>query len=186
MFDYNFFQDNGKKKKPKSPSMIIVSLICLFLILGIAGAIGWTYTEKSTLQTQLNDTKDQIRKIEANDDIARIMEKENLFEALDQVASNIDQANTSIQSENRVTENILALISDNIPIDVQLDNLNISEGQMSISGRAFSRPAIAEFAHNLRQTDSIEDVFVPNIEQSEEETVDYSFSMQVLIGGGLQ
>jgi type IV pilus assembly protein PilN len=186
MFDYNFFQDNAKKKNPKSPSVIIVSLICLFLLLGVAGTIAWTYNEKSTLQTNLNDTKDQIRKIEANDDIARIMEKENLFKTLDQVASNIDRANTSIQSENRVTENILALISDNIPIDVHLDNLNISEGQMSISGRAFSRPAIAEFAHNLRQTDSIEDVFVPNIEQSDDESLDYSFSMQVLIGGGLQ
>jgi len=185
MFDYNFFQEN-EAKKPKKPSMIIASIICITLILGMVGIVAWTYTQKSALQMNLNITKDRIREIQSNDDITRIMEKEELLVQLENIQQNIDAANQVILSENQVSENILALLSDNIPMDANLEKLEIIEGQMFIVGRADNRPAIAEFAHNLRLTDTIGDVFISSIEQDETEIHDYQFSMQAVIGGDTQ
>lgn len=185
MFDYNFFQEN-EVRNPKKPSMIIASIICLTLILGMVGIVAWTYTEKSTLQTNLNTTKDRIREIQSKDDITRIIGKEELFAQLENIQLNIDAANQAILSENQVSENILALLSDNIPMDANLENFEISEGQIFITGRADNRPAIAEFEHNLRLTDTIGDVFVEHIEQSEGDVSEYTFSMQAQIGGGTQ
>ncbi len=181
MSDYNFFNDLSIKKEKKSTSFVITLLVCILLLVSMAGLFGYNYYIRTYLEVDLANTNTAITEIKASEDLGRILHKKEILDNLETIIRNIEVANTTIQGRHQVQENVFAMISDTMPMDVELTAIDIGDGVITMSGFALNKPAIAEFEHNLRQMTSVSDLFISEIVNNE---INYGFVIQVQVGGG--
>jgi type IV pilus assembly protein PilN len=182
MSDYNFFNDLSLKKEKKSAGFVVTLLFCILLLTGMAGLYGYNYYIRTYLEVDLVKTNTAIAEIKASEDLGRILHKKDILDNLESILSNIEVANTTIYNRHLVQENIFAMISDTLPMDVELVSIEMADGVITMEGYALNKPAIAEFEHNLRQMTSVSDLFLSGIVNNES---NYGFTIQVQVGGGL-
>ncbi|PKM56355.1 MAG: hypothetical protein CVV00_00225 [Firmicutes bacterium HGW-Firmicutes-5] len=181
MADYNFFNDLSIKKEKKSASFVVTLLLCILLLVGMAGLYGYNYYIRTYLEVDLAKTNTAIAEIKASEDLGRILHKKDILDNLGTILSNIEVANGTIHDRHLVQENVFAMISDTLPMDVELVSIDMVDGVITMGGIALNKPAIAEFEHNLRQMTSVSDLFISEIVNNE---TGYGFVIQVQIGGG--
>ncbi len=135
------------------------------------------------IKSEIEKTNNEIETLTVHDDMERVSRKQELLRILEDIVSNMDDAESAILNASIIDENLLLSIVDCIPVDVQLSSFSISGNSIGLSGIADSKPGIAELEYNLKNLDRTVSVFVPGIDRSE---VGFSFSMNIVMGGGEQ
>lgn len=180
------------KKAPKTKSLLFVNILFFLLgLIGIAGYVGLNYVLMTKLAVETALVDQELVVIKTSKDLIRVMEKEELLNELSSVVVAVEEAGDDIELSSLISENLLSVIVETMPSDVQLTSFAVSENNLSFSGEALSKPAIAEYEYQLRQSALVEDIFLNSISSSgaegaigEEESRLFSFSMDLIIGGG--
>jgi Tfp pilus assembly protein PilN len=80
---------------------------------------------------------------------------------------------------------VLNTIADNIPIDTEMSNLNISNDNIVFNATSRTRPSIAQLEKNLKELDFVSEVHIPGIVKNNEGEVEtYSYSVSCVVDGG--
>jgi len=104
---------------------------------------------------------------------------------LEEYRNNLAVLNQGINTQDFVKVYVLNTLADNIPIDIEMSNLNISNTNITFNATSTSRPSVAQLERNLKNIDFITDVHIPGITKSTEEEVDtFSFSVNCTADGG--
>jgi hypothetical protein len=104
---------------------------------------------------------------------------------LQEYRDNLGILNRSIISQDFIDVDILNSIADNIPIDVEISNLMISNTNISFDASSSSRPSVAQLEKNLKDIDFISEVYIPGININLDEEVEvFNFSVNCTLDGG--
>ncbi len=183
MFDYNFFKDYRGNKKKSEPGVMIASVILLTVLIGIGGIYASNLYRLEAIRQDLWELDEEILIIKTNDDYTRVLRKQELLNKLDVIATQVEVARDQLDSSEIIDENIFLVLTDALPVDVELNTITVSEGGISVSGISSSRPAIAEFQYNIVKSDLFDDMYIPSISGVEGT---YSFSGVIVLEGGGQ
>jgi Tfp pilus assembly protein PilN len=118
----------------------------------------------------------------------KIQELEQLkthISILEEYKNNIFLLNQGIMRSDFVDVELLNTIADNIPIDTEMRNLNISNDNIVFNATSRTRPSIAQLEKNLKELDFISEVHIPGIVKNNEGEVEtYSYSVSCVVDGG--
>lgn len=167
MKDMNFFSAFIKKKKGSDTPKIIVSVVILIVAIFIIGTFSYF-----TIATYINNNEAQEYrdKLQSEDIKAKVNESNAVNDQIDnltQYDNRITIVNNSISSRDIVTVTLMNQISATIPSEVNIATISIDNTKISIGATAKTKTAIAEFQHNLKEIDSIYDVYVGAISGDE-------------------
>ena len=167
MKDMNFFSAFIKKKKGSDTPKIIVSVVILIVAIFIIGTYSYF-----TIATYINNNEAQEYrdKLQTEDIKAKVNESNAVNDQIDnltQYDNRITIVNNSISSRDIVTVTLMNQISATIPSEVNIATISIDNTKISIGATAKTKTAIAEFQHNLKEIDSIYDVYVGAISGDE-------------------
>lgn len=156
----NFFSAFIKKKKGSDTPKIIVSVVILIVAIFIIGTFSYF-----TIATYINNNEAQEYrdKLQSEDIKAKVNESNAVNDQIDnltQYDNRITIVNNSISSRDIVTVTLMNQISATIPSEVNIATISIDNTKISIGATAKTKTAIAEFQHNLKEIDSIYDVYV--------------------------
>lgn len=163
----NFFSAFIKKKKGSDTPKIIVSVVILIVAIFIIGTFSYF-----TIATYINNNEAQEYrdKLQSEDIKAKVNESNAVNDQIDnltQYDNRITIVNNSISSRDIVTVTLMNQISATIPSEVNIATISIDNTKISIGATAKTKTAIAEFQHNLKEIDSIYDVYVGAISGDE-------------------
>jgi len=149
-------------------------LIGIFTLLGIVAALGYWYWNKREL-TQRKEIVEQ-RTVEAQKLEAIIKEVEDYQKRKDSLQQRIDLINKLKQNQKGPVR-IMDQISRDLPDLVWLDNMSISGGRVSLSGRGLNPNAIALFIENVKNDTYFEEPQVGAVTKLSDSPVVYGFDM---------
>jgi type IV pilus assembly protein PilM len=104
---------------------------------------------------------------------------------LEEYRDNLSILNQGINNQDFIDVYVLNTLADNIPIDVEMSNLNISNTNITFNATSSSRPSVAQLERNLKNIHFISEVHIPGITKSGEGEVEtFSFSVNCTVDGG--
>ena len=172
-----------KKKPPKKVTelqqqLILGSLILALLVLGM-----WFYYQK--LNSEINR---QIKsKAEAE---AKIREQDNMLKEVKTVEEERKKVTEKIGIIEQLKKNqgmlvhLLDDVSRALPQGVNITALNENNRQINLEGTAFTNNDIVKFVDNLKDTRSLNDVFLQETVQTVQEGVQiYRYRLQFTFKG---
>lgn len=167
MKDMNFFSAFIKKKKGSDTPKIIVSVIILVVAIFIVGTFSYF-----TIATYINNNEAQEYrdKLQTEDIKAKVKESNEVNDQIDnltQYDNRITIVNNAIASRDIVTVTLMNQISATIPSEVNIATISIDNTKVTIGATSSNKTAIAEFQHNLKEIDSIYDVYIGSISGDE-------------------
>lgn len=183
MVDYNFFDNYSATKAKKSVGVQISLLFSLVMLLVLIGTIGFNYFFMNVRSNQIKHLEEDIAEIQKTDELIRLLDKEALLIELKTTVNGMTLVGENMNQFNRVNENVIAVIVDAMPSDVQLNGLDIIENEIIIEGEAVIKPAIAEFEYNIHRVEYFDSIAIQSITRSEENT--FTFSMTLDMGGAV-
>lgn len=177
MRDLNFFEVTQIKEKDiLTKKAIIGGAVIITVLIGVTAvtnAIGISSTKKgiAVIEEKINDAAFQEKYAES---LAVSEEKE----AYNRYNIALNDIYTLISDRNKLNPDFLEKISYTIPKEVVFSSINFSGGVVSISAKATSRKAIAEFQHNINEIDFIKKSHVGGIASDMDDTNEvFSFSI---------
>ncbi len=118
----------------------------------------------------------------------KLRELEELKEriaVLEEYRSNLVVLNKGIKSQDFIDVYILNSIADNIPIDTELSNINISNDNIVFNASSRTRPSIAQLEKNLKEIDFISKIHIPGIVKNNEGEIEtFSYSVTCVVDRG--
>lgn len=190
MNDFNFFSDYKVKKVPRTKSSKIVNILFLLTLISIAGYISYNYYVMTNIQNEMGAIDNELMEMKASKDLVRVTKKQDLLKSLSATVAALEAAGKDIELSSLISENLLAVLVDTMPSDVSLTSFAVSDNVLSLSGVAMSKPAIAEYEYNLRNSNLVETIFLNRISSNAEEGAleapedeRYTFTMNLTIGG---
>lgn len=174
MRDFNFFapyEQEPKKKTSGSNVLMIVAAgllaICLALVIFNLMTLNSLNKSIADVESKMNDEtfKAKVANVEAKQaELTSLKADKTFFDALDVV----------LDRQNEVNEAVVRLISEQVPDNLHLTDLSIVEEKIDIKGKAYNKVAVAQFQHNLRQTEEFKNLFVSEMIK---EDAYYNFSI---------
>ena len=176
MRDFNFFapyEQEPKKKASGSNVLMIVAagLLALCLALVIFNTMTLMSLEKSitNLDSKMNesDFKAKVANVQVKQaELTSLKADQVFFEEMDIV----------MDKQNKVNEAAVRLIAEQVPDNLHLTDLSIVEDKIDIKGKSYNKVAVAQFQHNLRQTEEFDNLFVSEMVKEE---AYYNFSIML-------
>jgi type IV pilus assembly protein PilN len=172
-----------KKKPPKKVTELQQQLILGSLILALLGLGMWFYYQK--LNSEINR---QIKsKAEAE---AKIREQDNMLKEVKTVEEERKKVTEKIGIIEQLKKNqgmlvhLLDDVSRALPQGVNITALNENNRQINLEGTAFTNNDIVKFVDNLKDTRSLNDVFLQETVQTVQEGVQiYRYRLQFTFKG---
>lgn len=180
--DINFFSTYVGQKKEKKNQNIYIYTITTFLTVLILGTLAWNTVnlfivndQIKVIDAKLNDPtiQSQIKESEVVNSKLNILESYN---------KDLTKVVTAIDNRSLINNTILDKISSVLPSDVTFKNINITNGNVSISAASKTRTAIAEVQHNLKSLDIIGDVTIGSI-SGDGSSGEYTFDLKCVLMG---
>ena len=110
--------------------------------------------------------------------LVELEELKTKLSILEEFRDNLAVLNQEINTQDFIKVYVLNTLADNIPIDIEMSNLNISNTNITFNATSTSRPSVAQLERNLKNIDFISDVHIPGISKSGEgEGETFSFSV---------
>lgn len=181
MKDYNFFEGYKIKRVKKTKSNQLVTVLFLISLICYASIICYNYLAMASMEVRMKVLDDEILVLKTSEDLMRVREKEERMIQLREVVINVEAAGDNINTNSLISENLLAVLADTMPSDVNLISMTIVGNDIHLAGTSLMKPAIAEYEYRLRQIDFVEDIFLVGIETDDVDA--YTFTMNLVIGG---
>ncbi|MCQ1529807.1 PilN domain-containing protein [Lutispora saccharofermentans] len=164
MKDLNFFSSYSKKNNKKSfdKSIILYSFVILILI----GVLSYGLYNFISIKKLNHDIEALKIEAEAKNQGAKIkvtLKKQQEINAYKESISKLSVLDKYVRDRDVVNEILLGDIGVNIPADLFLDSMVISQDNIRIEGKSKDKESIAQFQHNLKGIERFEQVFVPQM-----------------------
>ncbi|WP_176461843.1 PilN domain-containing protein [Anaeromicrobium sediminis] len=178
MRDFNFFSHYIDTKKTSKKRLIHLSLIGITITL-VIGSITFANIQRANkIEKEIQDLKnylnseERIKKSNELEEIKRKMKITNSYYTI------VEAINTDMDKVDIVSSSLMEKISSSTPKDlfIKTISLTVKDGQMQ--GVAKSRVTIAEFVHNLKKIDLVENVHVSIINKESRENSSYIFAIR--------
>ncbi|SMP48773.1 PilN domain-containing protein [Anoxynatronum buryatiense] len=181
MRDFNFFEvfDEGSQRSEGLKISFPVVLVILLLL-----AAAWPVYNFITL-SQLRGSVDDHRQVLQSDPryplISTVEAKEAQKVEVNRQLEQMETAALAIEAREVINESLLYTIATAMPADTALSGMTITGPDIQLQGIARSKPAIAEFEFNVRETGYFEQLFIPNISETDD---GWQFSFMFRVKGG--
>lgn len=180
--DINFFSTYVGQKKEKKNQDIYVYTITTFLTVLIVGTFAWNSINLFIVNNQINEIDSKLNDLTIQSQIKESEVVNSKLNILETYNKGLTQVVTAIDNRDLINNTILDKISSVLPSDVTFKNINITNGNVSISAVSKTRTAIAETQHNLKSLDIIEDVTIGGI-SGDGSSGEYSFDLKCVLMG---
>lgn len=178
MRDLNFFEPFLEKRQFRFNKLIVLYVLLILSVLVIAALGILNLVQINALKNEvasLRQVAEDPQTVQKVEEIKVFEEETNQFrEEVDRII----QLDQNIQARDIVGENLLYDVNSKLPEGVFLQNFNVNESNMSLSGLSQDKYSVAEFARGISQLMVVSDVFVSNISEVESY---YSFSMDATL-----
>ena len=125
----------------------------------------------ATLNSNEPDFKAKVANVQAKQaELTSLKADQVFFEEMDIV----------MDKQNKVNEAAVRLIAEQVPDNLHLTDLSIVEDKIDIKGKSYNKVAVAQFQHNLRQTEEFDNLFVSEMVKEE---AYYNFSIMLEANG---
>ncbi len=185
MRDYNYFTLVKKRKKQrgssaKNPKRYMV----LLLVLGLLAVFVWpaiTQARLFYLDRQIDLHTQELVQDPQYTIFHVVEQKQAELARVRNIVSSMQQASDAINEKEIINENLFNAIAAILPSDTQLVSLSFTGQNVSMTGVAKSRVAIAELLYNLRKTGKFGQPYITSLSENDQL---YPFSLNLeLIGG---
>lgn len=174
----NFFAPFLEEKKEATPqhSKILLVLLVIFLVAGsYVGLQVWT----NFLEKDLAAKEEQLDKV-SDAELAQAKEVNKLItehENYERMAARLQE---DIERNDFVKLKLMEKILENVPQNLFFQDLSLSRTEWSLMGFADSRPTIAKFEYNLKNSGLVDSIAIDNIGSSkiEKQGEVFIFSMK--------
>ncbi|MDF2546488.1 MAG: hypothetical protein K0R93_1386 [Anaerosolibacter sp.] len=175
MKDFNFFepyiqQHQGKEKRQNLYYGMAVVCVVAVLAFPVFNLVYAHNMKKDIAQMQTI-----LESPETKEKMARVNEKQSKLEEITAVLPMVQKSELALRKIDVLSDELVQLIVDAIPPDLEFISFNISPEQITINGTARDKSAIAEIEYNLRETKAFKDLFIPSVSLNEGL---YNFSIQ--------
>ncbi len=173
MYDINLFERYKVKPKKTNYFTLFFVLILIILLAGIGYSEYKYYTEKNTIQSQIDELKDFSTDPKTIKLLADIETKTVINQETKNNLQKLYLVDNYANFSNVVSEEFLTEISNAVPENCFVNKLSIASDNVSLAGFADSFETVANFEHRLRKTSRLTMLFNPGIS---EENANYSYT----------
>ena len=176
MRDFNFFapyEQEPKKQTSGSNVLLIVAAGVLALCLAI---VIFNSMSLMSLQKSIKDLDDNMNNEEFKAKVANVETKQAELVSLKADKEFFEEMNIVMDKQDRVNEAAIRLIAEQVPDNLHLTDLSIIEDKIDIKGKTYNKVAVAQFQHNLRETQEFKNLFVSEMVKEE---AYYNFSIML-------
>ena len=181
MRDFNFFEVFEEKTKRKKGSRISYPNILILILAAAALWPAWNYFQLNRLESSIESHRTALETDPRYPLFEVAVEKEQELEEARETLVQMEKSADIIYDREVIDELLLFAIATAMPEDTSLNYMSINDRNVQVTGVARSKPAIAEFEHNIRQTGYFENIFIPSISESEDL---WRFNMAFSVMGG--
>ena len=167
MKDFNFFEPylhiakkKTKEAKKKSPVKLILKVIALIVIIGSPIFVFGSIFLANKAIDEMNEI---INSPEMQEALTRVDQKRVYASELQTLQKDLIQIHKKLLESDIIRKEHLLAVLSSIPENVNIDMVDLSSEECTISGSAYSRDAIAEFEYNLRKSKRFEGLLLENI-----------------------
>ena len=164
MKDLNFFSSYSKKSDKKGiDKSIVLYIILILIIMGILFYGMYNFISIRNLNHDIEALKIEAEAKNQSGKIKVALKKQQEIKAYKESISKLSVLDKYVRDRDIVNEILLEDIRVNIPADLFLDSMVISQDNIRIEGKSKDKESIAQFQHNLRGIERFEQVFVPQV-----------------------
>lgn len=168
----NFFSPYVKTEKP-SPLKNVAAFF-LFIFLLTIGSYIVLQAQTLILKKGISDKEDILANFDAIQ-LQHLAETKQNIANLIKFQAQMGNTEQAIKAIDKVNLELVQKIFANVPPGVLFKDININRTTIRLLATATSRPAIAEFEYNLRNSGIISDIKVSNIQLQNNV---YSFNLE--------
>ena len=163
MRDFNYFDPYIKvQSKPKSKYVLFIVLGALFLAL-IAYYQFYLIMQKNAIEDDIAEVDTFINSEVTIKKVGEITEKQNQEAALTMAYTDLTAVAIGIELTDNLDEMFVDEVNAQIPYGLFVSEFNATFESLSVKGYATEYDAIAQFAYNLRNSGSFQDVTIPSV-----------------------
>jgi Tfp pilus assembly protein PilN len=183
--DINLLSDLIEVKRNRLKKVAGITLAAGAIVtFGALYFIGTNYRINS-LENEIENANNILENEVYRQKLTELEQLKTRISILEEYKNNIFLLNKGIMRSDFVNVEILNAIADNVPIDTEMSNLNISNNNIVFNATSRTRTSIAQLEKNLKELYFISDVHIPGIvKNSEGEVITYSYSVSCVVDGG--
>ncbi|MBG0764848.1 MAG: pilus assembly protein PilM [Tissierellales bacterium] len=183
--DINLLSDLIEVKRNRLKKVAGITLAAGAIVtFGALYFIGTNYRINS-LENEIENANNILENEVYRQKLTELEQLKTRISILEEYKNNIFLLNKGIMRSDFVNVEILNAIADNVPIDTEMSNLNISNNNIVFNATSRTRTSIAQLEKNLKELYFISDIHIPGIvKNSEGEVITYSYSVSCVVDGG--
>lgn len=170
----NFFSPYVKTDKP-SPIKSVATIFLLIFLLTI-GSYLVLQVQSLVLKKGISDKEDILAHYDAIQ-LQHLAETKQRIADLTAFREQMGSTEQAVQEIDKVNLELVQKAFANVPPGVVFKDISLSRKEIRILGTSISRPAVAEFEYNLRNSGISNDIKVTNI-IFQEQSKTFSFNIQ--------
>ncbi len=175
MKDLNFFSPYIKSKKLSFNKIALTGAIIGGLVIVMVGLFIWNNSKINKLNEEIASMEKFINNENTLKQLAEIKGIKSKLSIMKDYHGRLIEINDKYDSIDLIDTKLINTISDAIPIKTSIEVLNIATDNIQMQGISDSRVSIAEFEHNLKETNLFQAVHVSDISEQSEEDVYYMY-----------
>lgn len=168
MQDFNFFEPYVVHHKRKEKRKMTFYSITALLIAAILSFPLFSQVYSHNVKKDVEAMKRILESSEAKDKVERLEEKQAELNEIKNIMSILQDRDTELKKIDIVNEQLIQTIADAVPKDLHLESVTISNGEISLYGKAKEKSSIAELEYRLRKANQFNNIFIPSITSNEE------------------
>jgi Tfp pilus assembly protein PilN len=178
MSDMNFFSSYNRKspKKDIEKFTVFINGFAIFILIGIIAYGTFNLLSIRRLSNDITALNAELEAAGKDPRLTGIMAGEKEAAALKEDLSRLYALDKYIDDRDTVNESVLEAIRINTPPELFLDTMVMSRENIKLEGKSKEKEPIAQFEHNLRESEGLEKVFVSRVI---DENGHYSFYMDI-------
>ena len=183
MRDYNFFSPyiESKRSYKDDRNILFISIVAVL----IASALlyyGWNQYRLLRMEREIAGIDSYLSAEQTMQGVRQYQETKQKIKTLQEYQVIIEDVNRRIDSSNIINTRLLDKLSDTLPQAVELNIASITSDGLQLQGKSASRTAVAEYVHNLKETEAFASVYVSNISEEGQAGTDFIFTLACKMG----
>lgn len=180
MRDLNFFDAYIEKREFKFDKMFLMYLIIGVGLLYILGSGIFNQIQIYGLKSEVNNLQLIAEDPNTLSKVNEVMEKEAEVNTFREEVQKIKLVDEAIKGEEIISDDLLITITSKLPEDLFLTSISVQNREIQLMGISKDRLTVAEFAKGLEVIDNLDNIYISNISQVEE---NYNFNINITLKG---
>lgn len=160
----------------------MMAYITLVFIIIVAFAISLL------VESSLNKNIKSLEAYKSSTDVSLKIKATNIkkkkIEIMNEYLSSVDKIQAAINRKVFINSDLLKSINTTIPGDILIDNISLTEGNISLQGKAGNTTSPAELAHNLYSLGIFSDVSLNSVQKYGSESGIFGFNITCIMKVG--